>query len=223
LWSKLSLEERRLDIAKIGRFLRSGAGKATKQLTYEKLGQFLKSYENRFRGDEDFAFLEFHHWMGNYYSRVEVISESANHVFDITVPGAHTFTANGFVCHNSGKDPSKVDRSGNYMARHIAKNIVAAGLADKCQVQIAYAIGVAKPISFMVDTFGTGKAPDEKIAKAVKEIFDMRPGLIIKNLDLLRPIYRKTACYGHFGREDPDFTWERTDRTGEIRRKLGVA
>jgi S-adenosylmethionine synthetase len=106
------------------------------------------------------------------------------------------------------------------MARHIAKNIVAAGLADKCQVQIAYAIGVAKPISFMVDTFGTSKAPDEKIAKTVKEIFDMRPGLIIKNLDLLRPIYRKTACYGHFGREDPDFTWERTDRAEELRRKL---
>jgi S-adenosylmethionine synthetase len=120
----------------------------------------------------------------------------------------------------SGKDATKVDRSGSYMARYIAKNIVAARLAEKCQVQIAYAIGVAKPISFMVDTFGTGKAPDEKIAKAVKEIFDMRPGLIIKNLDLLRPIYRKTACYGHFGREDPDFTWEKTDRAEELRRKL---
>lgn len=120
----------------------------------------------------------------------------------------------------SGKDPTKVDRSGSYMARYIAKNIVAAGLAEKCQVQIAYAIGVAEPVSFMVDTFGTGKAPDEKIAQAAKDVFDMRPGLIIRNLDLLRPIYRKTACYGHFGREDPDFTWERTDKAEALRRIL---
>ncbi len=123
----------------------------------------------------------------------------------------------------SGKDPTKVDRSGSYMARYIAKNIVAAGLADKCQVQIAYAIGVAKPVSFMVDTFGTGKLPDEKIEEAAEGIFDMRPGLIIRNLDLLRPIYRKTACYGHFGRDDPDFTWERTDKTDELRRRVEVA
>ncbi len=121
----------------------------------------------------------------------------------------------------SGKDPSKVDRSGNYMARYIAKNIVAAGLAEKCQVQIAYAIGVAKPVSFMVDTLGTGKAADERITKAAEEVFDMRPGMIIQNLDLLRPIYRKTACYGHFGREDSDFTWEKTDRTEELKKKLG--
>lgn len=121
----------------------------------------------------------------------------------------------------SGKDPSKVDRSGNYMARYIAKNIVAAGLAEKCQVQIAYAIGVAKPVSFMVDTLGTGKAADERITKAAEEVFDMRPGMIIQNLDLLRPIYRKTACYGHFGRDDSDFTWEKTDRTEELKKKLG--
>jgi S-adenosylmethionine synthetase len=130
--------------------------------------------------------------------------------------------AHGGGC-QSGKDPSKVDRSGAYMARYVAKNIVAAGLADKCQVQIAYAIGVAKPISFMMDTQGTGKFPDEKLAEAAEAIFDMRPGMIIKNLDLLRPIYRKTACYGHFGREDPDFTWERTDRTEELRRALGMS
>jgi S-adenosylmethionine synthetase len=116
----------------------------------------------------------------------------------------------------SGKDPTKVDRSGSYMARYIAKNIVAAGLAEKCQVQIAYAIGVAKPVSFMVDTLGTGRLPDERISEAAEKIFDMRPGMIIKNLDLLRPIYRKTACFGHFGREDPDFTWERTDRSKEL-------
>jgi len=120
----------------------------------------------------------------------------------------------------SGKDATKVDRSGSYMARYIAKNIVAAGLADKCQVQIAYAIGVAKPVSFMVDTFGTGKVTDESITTAADEVFDMRPGIIIRDLDLLRPIFRKTACYGHFGREDPDFTWEKTDRTDALRRRL---
>jgi S-adenosylmethionine synthetase len=116
----------------------------------------------------------------------------------------------------SGKDPTKVDRSGSYMARYVAKNIVAAGLAEKCQVQIAYAIGVAKPVSFMVDTLGTGRLPDERISEAAERIFDMRPGMIIRNLDLLRPIYRKTACYGHFGREDPDFTWERIDKSKEL-------
>ena len=120
-----------------------------------------------------------------------------------------------------GKDPSKVDRSGSYMARYIAKNIVAAKLAEKCQVQIAYAIGVAKPVSFMVDTFGTGEATDEAITNAAAELFDMRPGIIIRDLDLLRPIYRKTACYGHFGRDDPDFTWEKTDRAEALRRKVG--
>ncbi len=131
------------------------------------------------------------------------------------------FAAHGGGCY-SGKDPTKVDRSGSYMARYIAKNIVAADLAEKCQVQIAYAIGVADPISFMVDTFGTGKVSDEKITDAAKQVFDMRPRLIIKNLDFLRPIYRKTACYGHFGREDPDFTWERTDKVFELRKKLGM-
>jgi S-adenosylmethionine synthetase len=120
----------------------------------------------------------------------------------------------------SGKDPTKVDRSGSYMARYIAKNVVAAKLAGKCQVQIAYAIGVAKHVSFMVDTLGTGNTNDERITKAVGKVFDMRPGMIIQHLDLLRPIYRKTACYGHFGRNDPDFTWERTDKTEALRRAL---
>jgi len=132
------------------------------------------------------------------------------------------FAAHGGGCY-SGKDPTKVDRSGSYMARYIAKNIVAAGLAEKCQVQIAYAIGVAAPVSFMVDTFGTGKIDDEKITDVAKQVFDMRPRLIIKNLDLLRPIYRKTACYGHFGREDPDFTWEKTDKVLELRKRLGMS
>lgn len=128
--------------------------------------------------------------------------------------------AHGGGC-QSGKDPTKVDRSGAYMARYIAKNIVAAGLAEKCQVQIAYAIGVPKPVSFMVDTMGTGKVSDERITDAANEVFDMRPGIIIRDLDLLRPIYRKTACYGHFGREDPDFTWERRDRVEALRKRIG--
>jgi S-adenosylmethionine synthetase len=118
----------------------------------------------------------------------------------------------------SGKDPTKVDRSGSYMARYIAKNIVAAGLADKCDVQIAYAIGVSKPVSVMVNTYGTGKVPDERITEAVKAIFDMTPKGIIEQLKLRRPIYRKTAVYGHFGRDDPDFTWERTDKVEALRK-----
>ena len=120
----------------------------------------------------------------------------------------------------SGKDPTKVDRSGSYMARYIAKNIVAAGLADKCDVQLAYAIGVSKPISVMVNTYGTGKVPDEKITEAVKAVFDMTPRGIIEHLNLRRPIYRKTAVYGHFGRDDPDFTWERTDKVEELKRHI---
>lgn len=122
----------------------------------------------------------------------------------------------------SGKDPTKVDRSGSYMARYIAKNIVAAGLAKKCEVQIAYTIGEPEPISFMVDTFGTGVVPTDDIAKVAREIFDLRPGRIIEHLKLRRPIYRKTACYGHFGREEPEFTWERTDKVDELREAFGI-
>jgi S-adenosylmethionine synthetase len=120
----------------------------------------------------------------------------------------------------SGKDPSKVDRSGCYMARYIAKNIVAAGLADQCEVQISYAIGVAQPISVMVNTFGTGKMLDRRILELVRKHFDLRPKAIIDRLDLLRPIYRKTAVFGHFGRDDPDFTWERTDMAEILAREL---
>ena len=133
-------------------------------------------------------------------------------------------TYGGFGSHGggcfSGKDPSKVDRSGSYMARYIAKNIVAAGLADECGVQIAYAIGVAQPISVFIDTFGTGKIPDTEILELVKKNFDMRPKAIITNLQLLRPIYRKTAAFGHFGRNDPDFTWELTDKTDILKQAL---
>jgi S-adenosylmethionine synthetase len=122
----------------------------------------------------------------------------------------------------SGKDPSKVDRSASYMARYVAKNIVAAGLADKCEVQLAYAIGVAEPVSVMINTFGTGKIPSNEIARVVREEFDMRPRGIVETLDLLRPIYRKTAAYGHFGRELPEFTWERTDRVSSLQKRAGI-
>ncbi|HPA73581.1 MAG TPA: methionine adenosyltransferase domain-containing protein, partial [Spirochaetota bacterium] len=117
----------------------------------------------------------------------------------------------------SGKDPSKVDRSAAYMGRYIAKNVVAAGLAHRCEVQVAYAIGVAEPVSVMVDTFGTGKVSEEEIAKRIKKVFNLKPSGIIQTLDLLRPIYLKTAAYGHFGRKDPDFTWEKTDKAAELK------
>ena len=117
----------------------------------------------------------------------------------------------------SGKDPTKVDRSACYMMRHVAKNVVAAGLADRVETQVAYAIGKARPLSVYVDTFGTGTVSDEKIAAAIEKVFDLRPRAIIENLDLLRPIYRKTAAYGHFGREDADFTWEKTDKVEELK------
>ena len=122
----------------------------------------------------------------------------------------------------SGKDPSKVDRSGSYAARHIAKNVVAAGLARICEIQIAYAIGVAKPVSVLVDTMETGTIEEERIERIVKEVFDLRPRPIIEQLNLLRPIYKKTAAYGHFGREDPDFTWEKTDMVDVLQDKAHV-
>jgi S-adenosylmethionine synthetase len=122
----------------------------------------------------------------------------------------------------SGKDPSKVDRSASYMARHVAKNIVAAGLARKAEVQIAYAIGVVDPVSVMVDTLGTGKLPDDRITAAVREVFPLAPRRIIEYLDLLRPIYKKTAAYGHFGRDEPEFSWERTNRTEDLQTACGV-
>ena len=122
----------------------------------------------------------------------------------------------------SGKDPSKVDRTASYMARYVAKNIVAADLAEKVEVQIAYSIGVAEPVSFMIDTYGTGKIPVDKIAQIAKELFSFKPAEMIKHLRLLRPIYKKTSCYGHFGRSDPDFTWEKTDMVDTLREKAGL-
>ncbi len=118
----------------------------------------------------------------------------------------------------SGKDPTKVDRSGAYMTRYIAKNIVAAGLAEKCEIQIAYVIGGTKPLSVNINTFGTGKISEEKLIRIIHKVFDLSPGGIISHLKLLRPIYRKTAAYGHFGRSDPDFTWEKTDKVAELRK-----
>ncbi len=120
----------------------------------------------------------------------------------------------------SGKDPTKVDRSASYAARYIAKNIVAAGLADRCEVQVAYAIGVAKPVSVMIDTFGTGKADEEAISAAVDKLFDLRPAAIIKRFDLRRPIYCQTAAYGHMGREDIDLPWEKTNMAEELKKEL---
>ncbi|MFA6548662.1 MAG: methionine adenosyltransferase [Candidatus Margulisiibacteriota bacterium] len=132
-------------------------------------------------------------------------------------------TYGGYARHGggafSGKDPTKVDRSGAYAARWVAKNVVAAGLAAKCEVQLAYAIGIARPLSVMVDTFGTGEITDEKIAKIIDETFDLRPGMIIKHLKLRRPIYKQVAAYGHFGRLDLDLPWEKTDKAAELKKK----
>lgn len=135
-------------------------------------------------------------------------------------------TYGGYARHGggcfSGKDPSKVDRSASYAARYVAKNLVAAGVADKIEIEVAYAIGVSHPVSVMVETFGTEKVDKERINATIKEIFDLRPGAIIRDLDLIRPIYRKTAAYGHFGRHDRDFTWERTDRVDDIKSFLDL-
>ncbi|MEE8254151.1 MAG: methionine adenosyltransferase [Nitrosomonadaceae bacterium] len=122
----------------------------------------------------------------------------------------------------SGKDPSKVDRSAAYAGRYVAKNVVAAGIASRCEVQLAYAIGIARPVSLMVETFGTGKISDDKIAKLIERNFDLRPRAIIRSLNLLRPIYLKTAAYGHFGRDEPEFTWEATDKAAQLRVSAGI-
>ena len=135
-------------------------------------------------------------------------------------------TYGGYARHGggafSGKDPTKVDRSAAYAARYIAKNIVSSGIADECEIQFAYAIGVARPVSVMVDTFGTGKIADEKITELVNETFDLRPAAIIRDLDLRRPIYKATAAYGHFGRDDAGFPWEKTDKADILRQKAGI-
>jgi S-adenosylmethionine synthetase len=133
-----------------------------------------------------------------------------------TYGGAYSHGGGAF----SGKDPTKVDRSASYFARYVAKNVVGADLADKCGIQVAYAIGVAKPVSLMVETFGTGKIEDKKLAEIIQKIFDFTPSGIIEALQLLRPIYRKTAAYGHFGREEKEFTWEKTDRVKDLLKEV---
>jgi len=123
----------------------------------------------------------------------------------------------------SGKDPSKVDRSATYAARHVAKNVVAAGLADRAELQVAYAIGMARPLSLHIDTFGTEKIPRSQILHLVRQNFDLRPAAVRDNLNLLRPIYQATAAYGHFGRDEPNFTWERTDVADRLREQAGLS
>ena len=222
LWGKLGSREHQKDTANVGRLLRDPSDRGTKELTYGKLAEFLDAYEDLLKGDIDFEYLRTYYVMSHYYAQVRTIRKKHAHVYDFTVPGAHTFTANGFVCHNSGKDPSKMDRSAAYMARYIAKNVVAAGLASRCEVQISYCIGVAKPTSVYVDTFGTGKVPDDKIEQAVEKVFPLKPAEIIAHLNLLRPIYKKTAAYGHFGRDEPEFTWEKTDKAAELKKQAGI-
>ena len=176
-------------------------------------------------------------WMGTDHSRVVERDEDGNPTGRFEVGGPMgdagltgrkiiVDTYGGMARHGggafSGKDPSKVDRSATYAMRWVAKNVVAAGLADRCEVQVAYAIGKAHPVGVFVQTFGTGVLPDERIQEAVLEVFDLRPAAIIRDLDLLRPIYRPTAAYGHFGRELPDFTWERTDRADALKSAAGA-
>ena len=173
--------------------------------------------------------------LGKYYSADTKIVVNGTGRFVLGGPAGDTGvtgrkvivdTYGGMSAHGggcmSGKDPTKVDRSASYMARYIAKNIVAAGLAEKCEVQLAYVIGVAEPVSIFVDTFGTEKVPREKIVELIRKNFRLKPGQIIADLDLRRPIYCKTAAYGHFGREDPDFTWERTDKAAELKKQAGI-
>ncbi len=222
LWNKLTSNEHQKDIAKIGRWLRDPSTKGTKELTYNKLADFLDSYETKFAGDLDFEYLRSYYILNHHYTKINRIDKSKTNVYDFVVPGVHAFTANGFVCHNSGKDPSKVDRSAAYAGRYVAKNVVAAGLADKCEVQISYAIGVAQPVSVLVETFGTNKISNEKIEELIRKHFDLTPAGIIKMLNLKRPIYEKTAAYGHFGRNDPDFTWEKIDKAEILKKEAGI-
>jgi S-adenosylmethionine synthetase len=167
--------------------------------------------------------------LGKYYDEKTVLHINATGRFELGGPQADAGmtgrkiivdTYGGYARHGggafSGKDPSKVDRSATYMARYIAKNIVSAGLAEQCEVQLAYSIGVADPVSVYVESFGTGKLSDEKLAEIIRKEFPLKPHQIIDYLDLKQPIYRKTAAYGHFGRKDQEFTWEKTDKTGDL-------
>lgn len=207
LFKKLPLEEQRNEGDKIGRFLRSSKGKATKELTYEKLKKFIYLYDDLLKGDKDYIVLKELYYMDHYYSRLERKIPSFAHTYDLNIPFSHTFTANGIVCHNSGKDPTKVDRSGAYAARFLAKNIVAHKLADKAEVRLAYFIGAKKPTMLDIETFGTEKKSHRFLISFMEELLDTSVSGILAGLDLRRPIYLPTASYGHFGREE--FPWER--------------
>ncbi len=222
LFKKLPLVEQRKDRCKIGRFTRASRGKATKQLTYEKLKEFIGAYEQFLKSDPDFIQLQELYFMDHYYSRVKSKIPSFAHTYDLNIPFSHTFTANGIVCHNSGKDPTKVDRSGAYTARYIAKNIVKAGLAARCEVQLSYVIGGRQPTSLFIDTHNTNRIPASKIHELALKHFDLSPGGMIEQLDLRKPIFRKTSCYGHFGRELPEFTWEKTDKAELLQKEAGL-
>ena len=221
LFVQLPLEEQRQDKCKIGRLTRLSRGKATKELTYEKLKEFINSYEVFLKTNPEFIKLQELFYMGHYYSPLQRKIPSFAHTYDLNVPFSHTFTANAIVCHNSGKDPSKVDRSASYAARWAAKNVVAAGLAKRCEIQVAYVIGKPEPVSLKVDTHGTGKLPDEKLAEIVKQVFPWRPGRIIEKLQLVgphKPKYQETASFGHFGVNG--FSWEKLDKVEELKKYL---
>ena len=207
LFKKLPVDEQRKERDKIGRFIRSSEGKATKELTYEKLKEFIHLYDDLLREEEDYIALKELYYMGHYYSRLQRKIPSFAHTYDLNIPFSHTFTANGIVCHNSGKDPTKVDRSGAYAARFLAKNVVAQGLADKCEVRLAYFIGAKKPVMQEVEIFGTAKKSHKVILSFMVKILDTSVAGILEGLDLQRPIYLPTAAYGHFGRKE--FPWER--------------
>ncbi len=212
LFQSLPIEVQKEDACKIARFTRSKKGKATKELTYAKVEEFIQQYEDLLKYKVDFIQLKKLYLMKHYYSPLAKKIPSFAHTYDLNVPFSHTFTANGIVCHNSGKDPSKVDRSAAYAARYVAKNIVAAGLAERCEIQVSYAIGVAEPTSIRVDTFGTSAVDESRLVELVRSHFDLHPRGLIKMLDLLRPIYTQTAAYGHFGRENLNLSWEKTDK-----------
>jgi len=220
LWQRLTPTERYKDRCKIGRFTRKCQGKATKNLTYYKLEEFLETYKKQLNKYKDFKHLQFLNTMGHFYDKVKSIKASFTKTYDLFIPQSHTFTANGIICHNSGKDPTKVDRSASYGARWVAKNLVAAGLADKVEVRLAYVIGAADPLAVDIDTYGTGKLPDEKISQIIRRVFDLRPGMLIKNLKLRQPIYRQVAAYGHFGRDDLNLPWEKLDKVSQLKKFL---
>ncbi len=222
LFKKLPAVEQKKDAVRIARFTRKSEGKATKEMTYTKMEAFLRQYERFLKNEREFQYLKEMYYMKHYYTKIKGVLPSFAHTYDLNIPTTHTFTANGFVVHNSGKDPTKVDRSGAYAARWVAKNIVAAGLADKCEVQLSYCIGIAEPTSINVDCFGTSKVDEEAIVAAVRKHFKLTPKWIIERLQLRRPIYQKTAAYGHFGRDDPDFTWEKTDMADTLRKECVV-